>query len=204
MLLAHYVKRAFYQILNFIQDKLYIKDIPLDELWRMVLTEFSLDDQWNLFDILNTEKTSLLFSMYNTFYNSTHTIPDQRLKTHAVFLTTNTIFLGMLGFAASNYHKIWINWTIQYRISTLVIPCLFIIWLCCVWYSSLKKYDFLNTILILITKAIEQKLPTKPVTYTFSILSKTKGNYNLGASMRMLPTTFIILYFCAFFYIFIK
>jgi hypothetical protein len=172
------------------------------DVWTLVQNEYNKDPKWNAVGgEMSSEDSYALAKMYQALYGSTHTIPSQRLTTHSIFLTTHTLFLSVIGYLLTRYSELWEKWDFWHTFTILAVPFAFIIFLCLIWYSTLKKYDTLNTVLIMVTRGLEARLPAKPLSYIFDTLNNIKGNHNLGSSMRILPLVFIILYLTIFVFV---
>ncbi len=156
-----------------------------------------IDKEYDRIPSIKEAERSLL-SLYKSYYHHIHTIAQQRLTVHSLFLTVHTIFSSMLGIFLYRATNLWINWSFVEKITILTAPYTLMLVLCVVWYKLLTEYAIMSYAFILLIKSMEKHLPIRPLTVLLSGVSHYKLNSDLSKLMKFLPITFIVVYLAMF------
>lgn len=145
---------------------------------------------------------SIAVEIYKTYYAQTFVLPGQRLTTHGIFLTVNTLFSSIVGYLMINHFTIWTGWQTYKKIGFLLAPYSLILFFCYLWFRLLAEYDNLAYAFIMLTKAMEENLPIRPLTMLFQATNKFSLNHGPSRLTKALPILFACVYLTMFIYIF--
>jgi len=148
----------------------------------------------------NKELYSITF-IYCAYSKQIFTLSEHGLTVQSLFLTIITIFTSVISYILSNKIDVWIHWPIYEKISLMLLPFLFIIFVCYVWFCLLKEYDNLNDAFTTLTAKMEDRLPIKPLSALIKATKHFNINHNIGMLTRGLPILFALLYTILFLYI---